>query len=220
MTGRTYGQFCGIARGLELVGERWALLIVRELLLRPKRYTDLRQGLPRIPTNVLATRLRELEDAGIIQRRLLPRPSSSVVYELTPYGRELEDIVLRLGRWGAKKLDRPEGGEVGWVDPSIRAYHMLFRPHVAGGLVARYEIRMGEFTAHVCVDNEKLDVGFGPPDRADLVIDVRSSITPVMAGDVTPEEAIESGRVHLSGDPKLFDRFIEIFRIPPDEMTD
>src|SRR3981189_2283805 len=94
---RSYGQYCGLARALELVGERWALLIVRDLLVGPRRFTDLRQGLPRIPTNVLSDRLTELEQSGIIRRRVLPRPSGSVVYELTEYGSRLEDAVLRLG---------------------------------------------------------------------------------------------------------------------------
>src|ERR671931_2934804 len=94
---RAYGQYCGLARAVEVVGERWALLIVRDLLVGPKRFTDLRRGLPRIPTNVLAERLRELEDAGVVRRRVLPRPAGSVVYELTDYGSELEDVVMRLG---------------------------------------------------------------------------------------------------------------------------
>src|SRR5688572_3869489 len=101
---RAYGQFCGVARAVEMVGERWAMLIVRDLLVSPKRYTDLREGLPRIPTNILSVRLKELEDAGVVRRRVLPRPSGSVVYALTDYGTELEDIVLALGRWGAKSL--------------------------------------------------------------------------------------------------------------------
>src|SRR5258708_27570367 len=104
---RSYGQFCGLARALELVGERWALLIVRDLLVGPRRFTDLRQGLPRIPTNVLSDRLKELEENGIVQRRVLPRPAASVVYELTPYGSQLEDAVMRLGLWGAQSLGEP-----------------------------------------------------------------------------------------------------------------
>src|SRR5215207_6969550 len=99
MSNRTFGQYCGLARALELVGERWALLVVRDLVLGPKRFTDLRRGLPRIPTNVLSARLRELEEAGVVRRRVLPRPASSVVYELTEYGRELDEVVLPLGRW-------------------------------------------------------------------------------------------------------------------------
>src|SRR5437764_13643685 len=98
---RTYGQFCGLARALELVGERWAMLIVRDLLVGPRRFTDLSRGLPRIPTNILSERLKELEDAGVVHRRVLPRPIGSVVYELTAYGADLEDAVKLLGRWGA-----------------------------------------------------------------------------------------------------------------------
>ncbi len=103
MAGRAYGQYCGLARAVELVGERWALLIVRDLLVGPKRFTDLRRGLPRIPTNILSARLKELERSGIVQRRVLPRPAAGVVYELTAYGGELEEVVLRLGRWGRNR---------------------------------------------------------------------------------------------------------------------
>src|SRR5262245_46098758 len=95
-----------------MVGERWALLIVRDLLVGPKRFTDLRRGLPRIPTNVLAARLQELEASGVVQRRVLPRPASGVVYALTDYGSELEGIVLRLGRWGAQSLGERRPGEI------------------------------------------------------------------------------------------------------------
>src|SRR4051794_16358232 len=104
MTRRNYGQYCAVARALEVVGERWALLIVRDLLGGHRRYTDLRRGLPQIATNILSTRLRELEDAGVVRRRVLPRRPGSVVYELTEYGAELEDIVFRLGRWGTRLL--------------------------------------------------------------------------------------------------------------------
>src|SRR4030088_1295484 len=112
MAARTYGQFCGVARALELVGERWALLIVRDLLVGPRRFTDLLQGLPRIPTHVLSDRLKELEHGGIVRRRVLPRPAASIVYELTEYGAELEEVVLQLGRWGANALGHPRPGEI------------------------------------------------------------------------------------------------------------
>src|ERR1700704_6818882 len=98
---RTYGDQCGVARALDVVGERWALLVVRELLLGPKRFTDLRSGLPHLSPDVLSQRLRELEGAGIVQRRKLAPPAASRVYELTPRGRELEPVVLGLGRWGS-----------------------------------------------------------------------------------------------------------------------
>src|SRR5882724_9674006 len=100
---RSYGDPCGIARALDLVGERWALLVVRELVLGPKRFTDLRAGLPNLSPDVLAQRLRELERAGVALRRKLPPPAGSWVYELTDWGRELEPVVLALGRWGSTR---------------------------------------------------------------------------------------------------------------------
>src|ERR671933_2910831 len=103
MTARSYEQFCGIARALDL-------LVVRDLLLGPKRFTDLRHGLPGIGSNVLAARLKELERAGVVQRRTLPPPAPATVYELTDYGRELEEPLLALGRWGARSLGPPEPG--------------------------------------------------------------------------------------------------------------
>src|SRR3954470_22598440 len=107
-TKRTYGDRCGIARALDLVGERWALLVVRELLLGPKRFTDLRTGLPHLSPNVLAQRLRELEEAGIVKREKLRPPAASQVYELTPWGHKLEDVVLALGRWGSSTPIPPD----------------------------------------------------------------------------------------------------------------
>src|SRR5436190_22448972 len=100
-TKRTYGDRCGVARALDVVGERWALLVVRELLLGPKRFTDLRAGLPHVGPDVLAQRLRELEAARILERRTLAPPAASRVYELTERGRALEAVVLELGRWGS-----------------------------------------------------------------------------------------------------------------------
>ena len=104
---RSYKQFCSVARALDIVGERWALLVVRDLLLGPQRYSDLQQALPGIGTNVLATRLRDLEAAGVVVRRLLPAPASVVVYELSEEGRDLADVVDALARWGAPRLTTP-----------------------------------------------------------------------------------------------------------------
>src|ERR1700756_4789854 len=116
MTGRTYGQFCGLARALELVGERWSLLVVRDLILGPKRFTDLREGLPRIPVSILSARLNELEESGVIRRRVLPKLDAAVVYELTEYGSELEQVLLQLGLWGARSLGDPAAGDVFGLD--------------------------------------------------------------------------------------------------------
>ena len=128
MKTRGYGQYCGFARALEVVGERWALLIVRDLLIGAKRFTDLLRGLPGIPSNVLTVRLKELEHAGLVRRRVLARPSRAVVYELTAYGRELEPVVVELGRWGAKSLGDPRPDETITVDSLITALRTTFTP--------------------------------------------------------------------------------------------
>lgn len=208
MARRRYGQFCGIARALELVGERWALLIVRDLLGGPKRYTDLQKGLRTIPTNVLSSRLKEMEESGVIQREVAPRPASGVVYDLTPYGRELEDVLLRLGRWGAQSLPEP-----GYVDPPIRALQASFRPERARDLHARFELWFGQFVIHAIVDEEQVTVGQGSIDQPDLEIDVRGSIIPVLSRDVSVDDALESNRISITGERDLLDRFVEIFEM-------
>jgi DNA-binding HxlR family transcriptional regulator len=212
MTRRTYGQYCGIARALELVGERWALLIVRDLLGGPKRYTDLRRSLRGIPTNVLASRLRELQASGVVERRLQPSPSGAVVYALSSYGRELEDVLLRLGRWGTISLPSPENGS-GYVDPSIRALRGAFRPEMARAVHANYQVRFGQFAIHVMVAGDSVTVDHGEIPAADLEIDVRGSILPVLTGDISPSEALESGRVRINGESELFEQFVELFRM-------
>ena len=213
MAKRAYGQFCGLVRALEIVGERWALVIVRDLLVSPKRFSDLRRGLPRIPTNILSARLKELEQAGIVHRRVLPRPSGSVVYELTEYGNELEDIVLRLGRWGARLLTKPGPEEIVTADSMIMAMRSIFRPKAARGLNVSYELRLGEIIIHMIVNNGRLKVAEGALPDADLVIKTGPAIKALIAGEVSPADAIANGTVRLSGDSQLLSRFADTFHI-------
>jgi DNA-binding HxlR family transcriptional regulator len=215
MTTRVYGQYCGFARALEVVGERWALLIVRDLLVSPKRFTDLHRGLPGIPTNVLTARLKELEQAGVIRRRVLPRPAGSIIYELTAYGMELDDIVARLGRWGAKSLGEPRCEEIITADSLVMAMRSTFSPEAARGIRASYELRFGEIVLHVRIDGAKLEVAEGPLPGADLTIETGPAIKMLMTGEITPAEAIENGSVRLTGDPTLLTRFTKMFRIEP-----
>ena len=213
MSRRAYGQYCGFARALEMVGKRWALLIVRDLLIGPRRFTDLRRGLPRIPTNVLAGRLKELEEAAIVQRRVLARPDGSVVYELTDYGSELEDVVLRLGRWGARSLGEPRAGEIITPDAIRLALRATFDPARARGVRASYELRLGPVIVNARVDDGRLVVGGGPLPEARLVIETGPAIRALMAGELSPAEATASGAVRLTGDPHGLDQFVELFRI-------
>ena len=211
---RSYGQYCGLAYALERVGERWALLVVRELVLGSKRFTDLRRGLPKIPTNVLSARLRELEEAGIVRRRLLPRPGTGIVYELTEYGAELEEVVLRLGLWGAQSLAAPRADDTVTPDSLLLALRATFRPEAARSTRVSYELHLGEIVLHARVARGKLEVGEGPLPEADLRLETDLAVRELMSGELAPAEAIETGRVRIEGDPKLLDRFVEIFQIP------
>jgi DNA-binding HxlR family transcriptional regulator len=211
---RNYGQYCGLAYALELIGERWALLIVRDLIIGPKRFTDLRRGLPRIPSNVLSARLKELEQNGIIRRRVLPRPATGVVYELTEYGSELEEILLRLGLWGAKSLGDARPEDIVNADSLLLGLRASFQPEAARGLTASFELHLGEIVVHARISDGALEVAHGPLAGADLVIETDLTLRPLMTGEVSPDEALAGGSVRLAGDPALLTRFVEIFRLP------
>ncbi|MFF4392180.1 winged helix-turn-helix transcriptional regulator [Streptomyces sp. NPDC001552] len=214
MTTRPYGQFCGLARAVEMVGERWTLLIVRNLLIGPKRYTDLHKGLPDIPTNVLSTRLKQLEEAGVAARRALPHPERGVVYELTDYGRGLEPALIALGRWGAATMTSPRPGEVITPDSLAMSFRTTFRPEAARGANLAFEVRMDDITISLTVTEGTLAVSTDQHPDPDLIIERRDGnpLRGLMAGTLAPAAAIADGSVHVTGDPDLLDRFVEIFR--------
>src|SRR5579864_797985 len=144
-SGRSYRQYCAVARGLDVVGERWTLLIVRDLLTGPKRYKDLLEGLPGIGTNLLADRLKEMERLALVERSVLPPPAGSSVYQLTEAGEALEPALMAIGRWGARYL---AGGPKRSDTLVPRAYFVAiraaFRPQEAKGLRETYEFRIGQ----------------------------------------------------------------------------
>lgn len=209
---RSYGQYCGLARALEIVGERWALLIVRDLLVGPRRFGQLQQGLPRIPSNVLSARLRELEGHGVVRRRALPRPGSGVVYELTERGRRLEPAVLSLGRWGALALDEPRPGEIVTEDSLVMALRTAYRPDRAHPPTT-YELRVGDLVVHAVVSVDGPRVAAGPAPAPDLVIETGAGLRDLITGRTGPAEAIADKSVRLTGDPALLTRFTQTFAI-------
>src|SRR5438876_967890 len=148
---RKFDQYCPVAHALSLVGERWSLLIVRELLLGPKRYTDLTNGLPGIGTNILAARLRELEEGGIVQKRRLPPPAASTVYELTEYGSGLNEALYALARWGARSIGPPGPDDELYPEWGMNALPALFDAEAARGLTETYSLVVDgdAFTARV-----------------------------------------------------------------------
>jgi len=212
--GRTYGEACGIPRALDRVGERWALLVVRELLLGPKRFTDLKQGLSHASPNVLAQRLRELERAGVVRKRRLPPPAASQVYELTDWGRELEAVLVALGRWGARAPLDPECMGMS-VDSHIVSLATLFDPARAGDAEASLELRMGEDVFHAVVGGGAIDAGRGAPPSPDAVLELEPRmLLALVHGEITVEEALESGDLAIDGDREAVRRFVGLFPLP------
>jgi DNA-binding HxlR family transcriptional regulator/putative sterol carrier protein len=213
-TMRTYGDGCAIASALDLVGERWALLVVRELLLGPKRYTDLRRGLPNASPNVLSQRLGELERAGVVRRYKLPPPASSRVYELTDWGLELEEIVMSLGRWGARSPAPPSDAPIG-ADSVILALRARFDPGAANGLRASYELRLGEDRFRIEVADDEIDVARGGAYQADATIDTDpDTLSAVLWRSRPLADAQRSGRMTIEGDMAAVERFVVLFPIP------
>jgi DNA-binding HxlR family transcriptional regulator len=208
---RDYGQYDGVTRALELVGERWALLIVRDLLVGPRRYGELAAGLPRIPSNILAARLKELQAAGILHR--VPH-SRVVVYELTPYGRELEPVVLALGAWGFKAMGDPREDQIITSAAMTIALRTAFRPQVAATLPATaYAALVGAAELLIRVDGATLDVTHGI-GRVDLAFAAGPGIHRVISGELTPDRAIETGVVEvLRGPGDLLGRFADTFHL-------
>jgi DNA-binding HxlR family transcriptional regulator/putative sterol carrier protein len=214
-TTRTYGDGCAIARALDVIGERWALLVVRELLLGPKRYTDLRRGLRNASPNVLSERLRELERAGVVRRSKLPPPAGSRVYELTDWGLELEATVMSLGRWGARSPTPPGDAPIVSPDSVILALRARFDPSAAHGLRAVYELRLGEDRFRAEVADDAIELARGSADRADATIDTDpDTLDAVLWGGRSLTDAQRSGSLTIEGDKAAAERFVRLFPMP------
>jgi DNA-binding HxlR family transcriptional regulator len=218
MTTRSYKQYCGLARALDLVGERWALLVVRELLFGPKRYSDLLSRLPGISTNILAARLQELEDAGVLTRKTLAPPAASTVYELTDEGRALEEPILALGRWGGKTLGprtRDRSFLPAWGLLALRA---SFKPERSTGLRGTFEFRIEDEVFHVRVKGRNAALEEGGATRPDVVVETDSdTFLELGLGTLPPEAAIKDGRVKVEGDSDRLTPFFGAFRFPAAE---
>ena len=211
---RTYDDGCAAAHALDLVGERWALLVVRELLLGPKRFTDLRAGLPGASPNVISQRLRDLEAVGIVRRRKLPPPAASRVYELTEWGEELEPVIVRLGRWGARSPTKPRDAALG-VDSLVLSMRTMFDPRAAEGLGASYELRFGEDRFRAVVDDGRLEISRGSADSPDAIVEADSdTLAGLLYAGRRLAEALESGDLKVEGDRVAFERFLGLFPLP------
>jgi DNA-binding HxlR family transcriptional regulator len=213
---RGFDQYCPIANALSIVGERWALLIVRELLKGPRRYTDLTGGLPGIGTKVLATRLRELEDGGVVRKRRLPPPAASTVYELTEYGRGLEEVIHAIARWGARSLGLPKREDD--LDPEwgLSAFPALLYPERARGITETTLVRIDDDVFTVRLVDGRLRVEAGATAEPDLEIATgMATFFELASGERPPLDALEQGAVRIAGEPAALERFFRIFNFAP-----
>lgn len=222
MAARSYGQYCGLTTAVELVAERWALLIVRDLLVGPRRYTDLKQGLPKIPTNILSVRLKELQDTGVVRR--VPLRQCGLVYELTEYGRELEPIILALGRWGFRSMGEPKDDDIVTPDSLTIALRTAFRPELVSASLDS-QIQMGGVELRAQVSDGKLKVvqiappappvgGSLPSGEPELRFVTGPGIRHLIAGTLTARQAVKQDVITIQkGNLKLLERFAELFRI-------
>ena len=202
-TMRSYQQFCPAARALDVIGERWTLLVIRELLTGQKRYTDLQDGLPGIGPNVLADRLRSLQHAGLVEKKRLPPPAASIVYALTPRGAALRSVLSELFEWGLQLAGEPGKGDAVrasyWL-PAIEA--AARRGQVPDGPDDVYEFRVGEDSIGVAVSDGQVHVTAGQPPRPDVVLSTDArTFADLGRGALAAEAAIKAGRLSVEGDP-------------------
>ncbi|MFB9685582.1 winged helix-turn-helix transcriptional regulator [Amycolatopsis plumensis] len=216
MDQRTYNQYCATARTLDLVGERWTLLLIRELLTGPKRFGDLQASLRGLGTGLLAARLKHLERDGLARKVTLPPPARTPAYALTEAGEELGPAVLALARWGLKwamgERRETETFHPGWAVLGLRA---CFDAEAAGDLRAVYEFRIGDEVFHARVDHGTIEALHGPAQHPDATITIgEAAFLEVTGGTLTLAKAIETGAATASGDRTALRRLRGLFRLP------
>ncbi|MEU0505038.1 winged helix-turn-helix transcriptional regulator [Nocardia sp. NPDC005998] len=217
MDQRSYNQYCATARTLDLVGERWTLLLIRELLTGPKRFGDLQASLRGLGTGLLAARLKHLEHEGLAHKITLPPPARTPAYALTPAGEELGPAILALARWGLKwAMGEPRATETfhpGWAVLGLRA---CFNPDAATGLHAVYEFHIDDEVFHARIHDKTIEALHGPAQHPDATITIsRAAFLRLTGQGLTFADAIEIGDASASGDSTALRRLTGLFRLPP-----
>jgi DNA-binding HxlR family transcriptional regulator len=216
MTSKSYNQYCGLAYALDKVGERWTILIIRELVAGPRRYKDLMEGLPGISTNLLASRLKSLEEDGLIQRRVLPPPAGSTVYELTPLGLGLEEALIELGKWGSQFVP-PSADEAALLNVGSYALTLktFFRPELAQEVDETYELHIGDEVMRVWINKGEIEVQQGTAVTPTAIFhsDIATYLQ-LLQRKIQLHEAAASGLVQIEGDPEALERFLDLCGLP------
>lgn len=211
---RRYHDACGAAHGLDLVGERWALLVIRELMMGPRRFSDLRKDLCGLSANVLTQRLEGLEASGIVQRRKLPPPASVQVYELTDWGREIEPVFMVLGRWAARSPQHDPSLPISAVSIML-SFRTMFDAARAGEAAMRLGFVLDEDRMVVTVAERKIDAVRGEVEDCDVVVRASAQAVAAAVYGKVPLAALEGeGAMTIEGDRATFARFVDVFHLP------
>jgi len=211
---RKYDEGCAVSHALDVIGERWALLVVRELLLGPKRFTDLRAGMPGASPDVLAQRLRELKEAGVVRQHKLPPPAGSQVYELTDWGAELEPVVTHLGRWGSRSPSMPYDADRS-IDSLVLSFKALFDHTAAQGFSATITLRLGENHFSIKIADGQLHLTRGEPEQATATLETDPQTLAALLYRGRPlQDVLRTGKVTIAGDSGVLARFLQLFPLP------
>ncbi|WP_415288990.1 helix-turn-helix domain-containing protein [Brevundimonas sp. S1H14] len=211
---RRYHDACGAAHGLDLVGERWALLVIRELMMGPRRFSDLRKDLCGLSANVLTQRLEGLEASGVIQRRKLPPPASVQVYELTDWGYEIEPVFMVLGRWAARSPQHDSTLPISAVS-IMQSFKTMFDPARALDAKMRLGFVLGEDRMVVTVADGVIDARRGEVEACDVVVRAPAQVVAAAVYGKVPLEALDGeGTMAVEGDQAVFARFVNFFHLP------
>lgn len=215
MTNRSYNQLCGLAYALDLIGERWTLLIIRELVAGPRRFVDLMEGLPGISTNLLTERLKGLEENGLIQRCFLPPPAGSAVYALTGLGKALEPSLLELGRWGRQFIPpSPAGLHILHLGSYALTPQTFFRPALAQGMDETYALHIGNEVQQVRIADGTITVKQGEPSQAAVALYTAVPIyLGLLLGEIDLDFALAEGMIRVEGDLAALRRFLTTCRV-------
>jgi DNA-binding HxlR family transcriptional regulator len=214
MKNRSYNQYCALARGLDILGERWTLLLIRELMIEPKRYKDLLEGLHGIGTNLLAARLKDLESAKIIERASLPSPYKSIVYQLTGLGRQLEPVVLTITKWGFNFLDKKKPQELSRTEWDLVALKAAFHPEKAANMTGNYEINLDGTYFDIIINKGTIDINLGRAvNPKSKLITSGKSLLSLSKGSVTLENLLASGKLKIEGSKASAKQFLKLFSV-------
>ncbi len=214
MSRRSYNQYCSAAKALDVIGDRWLLLLVRELLLGPRRFTDLQDGLPGIGPNRLTEKLKQLQANGLVRRATLPPPAGSAVYELTENGCALEPVVVELARWGLGLLGDPADDR--WrPEWSVLALRARFQPEAARGVNEAYQFRVNDVDFYALVQDGRHETALGAAENPAVTITAdATTFLAVASGGLLIEQAIESGGYRIAGDTEALARCMAIYKPP------